>query len=86
MQRIAILLLCGLMLAGCVSYTTPADRVVAHDFAGSTAAMFKTIDADPNCPDYVKTYAGGVALFAGNLDQWAKSKGSLDPNDFKPTK
>ena len=84
MKRLLIVVVCGLMLAGCGRWLTNAEVIAARDWADSTADMHKRIDADPNAPLYVKVYSGGVALYAKNFTNRIANKGAEDPNDYKP--
>ncbi len=89
MKRVSVVLMALVMagmLTGCGRWLTNAEVIAARDFADSTEDMRLRIDRDPNAPGYVKTYAGGVALYAANFTNRVNNEGAEDPNDYKPSK
>ena len=74
MKRLLVLALVGLMITGCVDIVQPSHRVAIHDTATLAADMDERVQADANCPSYVKTYSGANARSWAVLDAWSHGK------------
>jgi len=75
MKRIVlILLLCALLLGGCVSVVLPSHANIIDEHNGNAKAMNAAIQLDAALPEYVKKWWAAEAVTWQCLSDWAHGR------------
>ena len=73
-MKIAVAVTLMLLMCGCVSYVTPADRAVIHDQYLNARDINDRVHGDESLPDYARAWWAAEAEAWRAIDAWSHGK------------